>query len=110
MPVSQNRALVWVTWTTVEVVAVGGRVAHVVDAALRRVVLQPHRRQVAPGPPAAEPALGQGLVLGPLQHDDVDGLVGEVSGVHLDDRGRPVPGAGPAPTVGAAVGQRPGTR
>ena len=57
-PQSQNRALKCVTWHDEQVVAVGGGVAHLGDAALGRVVLEVDRRHVA-ARPAAEPVLGQ---------------------------------------------------
>ena len=63
-----------------QVVAVGGRVAHVGDPALRRVVLHVDRRDVAARTPA-EPLLGQVLELvRALEHDDVEVLVAQRSG------------------------------
>lgn len=53
--------------------AVGGRMAHVVDAPLRGAVLQVHGRDVSPRHPPAEPALGQAAELvGVLEDDHVD--------------------------------------
>ena len=77
-----------------EVVAVGRRVAHVGDPALRRVVLDVDRRDVA-ARTAAEPLLAQVLELvRALEDDDVEVLVAQPLGRELGDAvARPVVGA-----------------
>ncbi len=89
-----------------QVVAVGRRVAHLGDPALRRVVLDVDGGDVAAGS-AAEPVLGQVLELvRALQHDGVEVLVAQRLGRQLGDAVvRPVVGPRDADAVGAAVGQ-----
>src|SRR5205085_3662460 len=95
---------------------VGGGVAHVVDATLGRVVLDVDGGDVEPGTAPAQPVLGQVVeLLRALEDDDVD-LIGPGPGLgrcDLDRVGRPVPRAGPPPTVGTPVGKdgnQPGVR
>src|SRR4051794_19291781 len=84
-----------------EVLAVGRRVAHVRDPALRRVVLDVDRGQA----PVAEPLAREAVELGrALEDDDVDlGLAGLVAR-DLDRARRPVPRLRATAAVGPAVG------
>ena len=87
-----------------QLVAVGGGVAHLGDAALGRVVLDVDRRHVA-ARPAPEPVLGQVVELvRALEQDDVDVLVAQRLGRDLAHRRRPVPRPRAAPAVGPAAG------
>jgi hypothetical protein len=87
-----------------QVGAVRGGVAHLGDAALRGVVLEVDRRQVAARAPPGEPALAQAVELaGPLEDHHVDVELGRLGRSHLDRRGRPLPGERPTATVGAAI-------
>ena len=68
------------------------------------VVLEVDDRQVG-ADATAGPPLDEVDLVGALQHDDVDLLVAELVGRHLPGAAGPVPRAGAAAAVGAAVGQ-----
>src|SRR4029453_5693515 len=83
-----------------QVVAVAGTVTQLVDAPLRRVVLQVDRGHLPPRPPPAQPLGGQPLQLvRPLQHDHVDlGVGGPLPGGLYPPR--PPPRVTPPPPPG----------
>ena len=87
-----------------EVAAVGGRVAHVGDPPLRRVVLEVDGREVAARLAAAEQFLGERVQLArALEDHDVDVRLGRLLRRHLDRVRRPLPGLCAPAAVGAAV-------
>ena len=106
-PASQKSALKCVTCTSSEVVAVGGRVAHLGDPALGRVVLDVDGREVA-ARAAAEPLLARGRSssCGRWRTTTSNGSSRSALGRQLGDAvARPGVGAGDADAVGPAVGQ-----
>ena len=87
-----------------DVARVGQRMTLAAGAGVRCVVLEVDRGEVGSGP-AAGPATNQLRLVRSLQHDDVERLVPQLLGRQLAHRGGPVPGAGAADAVGAAVRQ-----
>jgi hypothetical protein len=89
-----------------EVGPVRGGVAHLGDPALRRVVLDVDRGDVAAGAPAAEPVLGEVLELvRALEDDDVEVLLADLLGRELPHPVGPGVGLRAPAAVRAAVGQ-----
>ena len=88
-----------------DVAAVGERVT-LARRRWPRVCCAPGRPRAGRSGPAAGPAANQVELMRALQHDDVERAASRsCSGASSRDRGRPVPGAGPADAVGASVGQ-----
>jgi hypothetical protein len=89
-----------------EIAPVGGGMAHLGDAALRRVVLQVDRGDLAARPPAAEPPLGEPFQLvRALEDHDVDVRLGRLPRRQLDGVRRPLPRLRATAAVGPAVRQ-----